>query len=212
MRPVLVWPVESPDICRMRTWRPCWRTKCGTCAAAIIWPRLSTCWWKPSSGFTRWSGGWERGWWRNASWPATKPFCNGSQPHVYAESILKTCEFCLESPLACVSGITGADLKKRVVRIMTEHMPNKLSFGRKLLLTTIGMAAIAGPVMFGIVNAPQILAQATTNTSGPLPAFEVASIRPNRSAGRGSSLRISRQQVHRNERHHQDVDCPCLRN
>lgn len=35
----------------------------------------------------------------------------GSEPRVYAESILKTCEFCLESPLACISGVTGADLK-----------------------------------------------------------------------------------------------------
>jgi hypothetical protein len=39
--------------------------------------------------------------------------CNKRQ--VYAESILKVCEFCIESPLPCVSGITGADLKKRVV-------------------------------------------------------------------------------------------------
>ena len=44
----------------------------------------------------------------------------GSEPQVYAESILKTCEFCVESPLACVSGVTGADLKKRIVRIMTQ--------------------------------------------------------------------------------------------
>ncbi len=57
----------------------------------------------------------------------------GSEPQVYAESILKTCEFCVESPLTCVSGVTGADLKKRIVRIMTGHMPNKLSFVRKLL-------------------------------------------------------------------------------
>ena len=35
----------------------------------------------------------------------------GKQPQVYAESILKVCEFCIESPLTCVSGITGADLK-----------------------------------------------------------------------------------------------------
>lgn len=35
----------------------------------------------------------------------------GSEPGVYAESILKTCQFYLESPLTCVSGITGLDLK-----------------------------------------------------------------------------------------------------
>ena len=39
----------------------------------------------------------------------------GSQPQIYAESILKICEFCVGSPLACVSGVTGSDLKKRIV-------------------------------------------------------------------------------------------------
>ena len=43
----------------------------------------------------------------------------GSTPHVYAEGILKTCEFCVESSLACVSGVTGADLRKRIVHIMS---------------------------------------------------------------------------------------------
>jgi bla regulator protein blaR1 len=37
----------------------------------------------------------------------------GSERQIYAESILRVCEFCLGSPLACVSGVTGADLKKR---------------------------------------------------------------------------------------------------
>ena len=59
----------------------------------------------------------------------------GSEPQVYAESILKTCEFCVESPLACVSGVTGADLKKRIVRIMTAASQRTSSVsGRRLLL------------------------------------------------------------------------------
>ena len=109
----------------------------------------------------------------------------GSERQVYAESILKTCEFCVESPLACVSGVTGADLKKRIVRIMTERMANKLSFSRKMLLTAIGIAAVAGPVVFGLVNAPKIRAQSPPTTAAPSPSFEVASIKPNRSADLG---------------------------
>jgi uncharacterized protein (TIGR03435 family) len=92
----------------------------------------------------------------------------GSERHVYAESILKTCEFCVESPLACVSGVTGADLKKRIVRIMTERMANELSFGRKLLLAALGIAVIAGPVVFGLMNAPQIRAQSTQTIGATL--------------------------------------------
>jgi uncharacterized protein (TIGR03435 family) len=103
----------------------------------------------------------------------------GSERQVYAESILKTCEFCLESPLACVSGVTGADLKKRIVRIMSERMASKLSFGKKLLLAAIAIAAVAGPVVFGLVNAPQIHAQSTPPKNAPLPSFEVASIKRN---------------------------------
>jgi uncharacterized protein (TIGR03435 family) len=104
----------------------------------------------------------------------------GSERQVYAEGILKTCEFCVESPLACVSGVAGADLKKRVVRIMTEGLADKLSFSRKLLLAAIGLAAAAGPVVFGLVNAPFIRAQSQQTSGGSLPSFEVASVKRNR--------------------------------
>ena len=45
----------------------------------------------------------------------------GSERETYAESILKTCQFFVESPLACVSGVTGSDLKKRIEEIMTNE-------------------------------------------------------------------------------------------
>jgi uncharacterized protein (TIGR03435 family) len=79
----------------------------------------------------------------------------GSERRVYAESILRTCEFCLESPLACVSGVTGADLKKRIAGIMTERGARKLDFRRKALLGTVGLAVLALPVVLGVANAPQ---------------------------------------------------------
>jgi len=77
----------------------------------------------------------------------------GSERQVYAEGILKVCEFCLASPLACMSGVAGGDLKKRMVHIMTERMLHRLDFGRKLLLGAVGLAAIAGPIAFGLANA-----------------------------------------------------------
>ena len=67
----------------------------------------------------------------------------GGRPEAYAESLLKTCRFCVESPLRCVSGITGAGLNKRIVSIMTMKMIDKLSPNRKLLLFSIGIAAVA---------------------------------------------------------------------
>ena len=52
----------------------------------------------------------------------------GSEPQIYAESILKICEFCVGSPLACVAGVTGSDLKKRIVNIMNKSVARKLDF------------------------------------------------------------------------------------
>ena len=83
----------------------------------------------------------------------------GSERQVYAESILKVCEFCVGSPLACVSGVTGSDLKKRMVYIMTERFARKLDFGKKLLLSTAGVLALALPLLFGLLNAPKMRAQ-----------------------------------------------------
>jgi beta-lactamase regulating signal transducer with metallopeptidase domain len=55
----------------------------------------------------------------------------GNQPHVYAESILKTCQFFVESPLTCMSGVTGADLKKRIVHIMGGTFAARLTLRKK---------------------------------------------------------------------------------
>ncbi len=67
------------------------------------------------------------------------------------------------------------------VGIMAEGGTGKLSFGRKLLLSAIGIAAVAGPIVFGRVNAPQISAQTPAATDAPPPSFEVVSIKPDRS-------------------------------
>src|SRR6266576_111636 len=105
----------------------------------------------------------------------------GSERQVYAESILKTCEFCVEAPLACVSGVTGADLKKRMVRIMSERMAERLGFGKKLLLLTICSTAVAVPVVLGLVNSsPRVLRQLQQADSPAVQPFEVATIKPSR--------------------------------
>src|SRR5450631_3976035 len=83
----------------------------------------------------------------------------GNQPEVYAESILKTCEFCVASPLAFVSGVTGADLKQRIVRIMTQGSADKLGFLKKLVLVAISLGAVAAPIVAGLIKAPAAAAQ-----------------------------------------------------
>ena len=101
----------------------------------------------------------------------------GSDPEVYAESILQVCRFCLESPLPCVSGITGADLQRRIETIMTPRLARHLNLGKKLLLASLGIAAVAGPIAIGLLHAPRSRAQSQPRTAAPL-AFEVASVKP----------------------------------
>jgi uncharacterized protein (TIGR03435 family) len=115
----------------------------------------------------------------------------GNERQAYAESILKTCEFCVEAPLACMSGVTGAELKERIVRIMTQGRANALTFPGRLLLVAAGMAAVAGPVMFGLLKVPLARAQSSPATGAPAASFEVAAIKPNRSGDWRVMMRFS---------------------
>ncbi len=104
----------------------------------------------------------------------------GSEPQVYAEAILNVCKLYVESPLVCVSGVTGSNLKKRIHAILTEHVAGDLTFARKLALAAAAVVAVTVPIGVGILNAPAIRAQ---STSAPTPRFEVASIRLCESGG-----------------------------
>lgn len=102
----------------------------------------------------------------------------GRERRVYAESILKVCEFCVESPLACVSGVTGADLKKRMVHIMTERIVEKLDFSRKLLLSAAVLSALIIPIGFGVANATPRRVQAQQETAGATSTKFEVSVKP----------------------------------
>jgi bla regulator protein blaR1 len=107
----------------------------------------------------------------------------GMAPDVYAESILKTVRFYVESPLVCVAGVTGSDLKKRVEHIMRNDGRSALSLARQLVLGSALVASIAIPVGIGIVTSPRLAAQIVAPAADS-PTFEVASIRPTATPGR----------------------------
>jgi uncharacterized protein (TIGR03435 family) len=102
----------------------------------------------------------------------------GGEPQVYAESILKVCEFYLASPVICAAGVTGGELKKRIEGIMANRFTRKMNFGKKLLLAAAAVVAVACPFLFGVVNGR---AQ-TKMAAHALPRFEVASVRPSATA------------------------------
>jgi bla regulator protein BlaR1 len=94
----------------------------------------------------------------------------GNEAETYAASILEACKLYLESPLACVSGVTGSDLKKRIEAIMANRHAVRVNFSKKLLLIAAAMTALVGPVVVGVLNAPRLLAQSHAE-------FDVATVK-----------------------------------
>jgi beta-lactamase regulating signal transducer with metallopeptidase domain len=78
----------------------------------------------------------------------------GHDPEVYAGSILKVCKFCIQSPLACAPGASGADLAGRVRLIMTGEAALRLGAGKRLLLAGAAALALGLPVMAGFLVSP----------------------------------------------------------
>ena len=98
----------------------------------------------------------------------------GTEPQDYAETILSICKSYLESPLSCVAGVTGSNTRKRIEAILSGRVTCDLSFARKLALAVAGAAALAVPIVVGIVNAPSIEAQ---TKGASVPKFEEASVK-----------------------------------
>jgi uncharacterized protein (TIGR03435 family) len=95
-------------------------------------------------------------------------------PQDYAEGIVAVCRCCLKSPIACVSGVTGSNLTRRVEAIMMNRSTYKLSFGMRLLLGATGFAAVIAPIAAGAFHLPSVRAQQPT---GPL-EFDAVSVKP----------------------------------
>ncbi len=80
----------------------------------------------------------------------------GGDPQIYAESILKICEWYLTSPLICVSGTSGSNLKKRISAIMKNQNTRKLSLSHIVLLVVAAITTVAGPILFAAVQPAQL--------------------------------------------------------
>ncbi|MGJ5820444.1 M56 family metallopeptidase [Paludibaculum fermentans] len=107
----------------------------------------------------------------------------GCEPADYMQGILTVCRFYTESPSPCISGVTGADIRKRLQAILAGATARELSGGKKAILASIGLSALAVPILIGALNAPAIRTQSALAFT---PRFEVASIRPNGRQGGGN--------------------------
>lgn len=103
------------------------------------------------------------------------------EPEAYAQGILKICELYLESTLPCVSGVTGSKIKKRVEEIVQNRTALRLNFPKKVFLAAAGTAALLTPILLGVLSGSSMRAQGTPpRPAGPVPSFEVASLKPDK--------------------------------
>ncbi len=75
-------------------------------------------------------------------------------PKDYAEGIVAVCRYYLKSPLICVSGVTGSNLKRRIEAIMSDRIAIRLNFAKRIALAVAGTAALFVPLIVGMLHAP----------------------------------------------------------
>jgi TonB family protein len=76
----------------------------------------------------------------------------GHDGRAYAEAILNVCERYVASRLECAAGVSGADLKRRVIEIARNRVMSVLPIQKKLLLGALALATVLAPVIFGTVS------------------------------------------------------------
>ena len=73
----------------------------------------------------------------------------GRKPLDYAQAILKVCRLYVRSPLPCASGVSGADLDRRITAIMTRRDADDVDPRKILLLAGLGAFAVMAPFVAG---------------------------------------------------------------
>ncbi|WP_109485182.1 M56 family metallopeptidase [Occallatibacter savannae] len=117
----------------------------------------------------------------------------GCDARVYAEAIVGVCRFSLRVSPVCVSGVSGADLKKRLESIVLMRIGQRMSLRQRLLLFAAGSAAMLVPLGVGLVDPSLSAAQEADKpipqliATSALPQFEVASIKP---SSPGANLKV----------------------
>jgi bla regulator protein blaR1 len=97
----------------------------------------------------------------------------------YAQGIVKVCQLYVASPLPCAAGVSGSDLRRRIVAILDSPLPSGLNRARKSLLVAAGLLVLGVPLSLGVLLRAQSAVERYR--------FEVASIRPTDPAAGNSS-------------------------
>ncbi|HZF31554.1 MAG TPA: M56 family metallopeptidase [Gammaproteobacteria bacterium] len=76
----------------------------------------------------------------------------GHDGRTYAEGILNVCEHYVASSLKCSAGVSGADLKRRVVEIGRGRTMSAVTVRKKILLGAFALSTLIVPIIFGAVS------------------------------------------------------------
>ena len=110
-------------------------------------------------------------------------------PRIYAEGIIRVCERYVDARLACVAGVSGSDLKRRIEAIMSDEAAEHVSPWKKIILVSAAVATTAIPIVIGTFDAPRLQAQAQTPASVVSDfTFDTASVKRNLSKAQGSTF------------------------
>ena len=93
---------------------------------------------------------------------------SGKNPRAYAEGILKVCEYYFMSPLPCVSGVIGSNLKTRISGIMKKQTGHDLSPAKILFLSLAGLSVLCIPLAIGMINTPPSQAHNASKSKMPI--------------------------------------------
>lgn len=121
----------------------------------------------------------------------------GNDPDEYVAGILSVCRFTLRAPLACVAGVSGAELRKRLESIVRMELGKHMTVTRRVAVGLVAAVLLGVPIVAGLVRTP-VVAAAFAPPAGPVPllqiqdpprqSFEVASVKPNKSGETTSFL------------------------
>ena len=122
----------------------------------------------------------------------------GNEPQVYAQAILNVCKHYVASLLICASGVSGADLTRRIRLIVANRAAVRLSVSKRLLVALAGGLAIAGPISFGLLESrmahaqaePDFIARGDIKVSGPATAGLIIDIDASSVETTGNSMTV----------------------
>jgi len=113
----------------------------------------------------------------------------GKDRHAYAQTILSVCRASLGAPVVSASGASGGPLRTRIEAILNDPVFEPLGRGRRALLATVCVIALAAPIAFGIANPARAQATTVDTVDASTLRFTTVRIRRGDDSAGGSSFR-----------------------